>query len=514
MPGAWMSIGAAVLAIGVAGGYDPREGAVVRVETLANTVDGSVLRGCRLQGEAEGARPLEWWVAFGEIRPAGDGSFAAVSAAIRCDHGSSRQAEPLFGRVLGVPYLIAEVKVSPRKGALQATVSVREFSEWEAGGRASYRAAGQRAIDLGAARDAVVPLWIADAPKKEHFRVAELFLRLDARPFGERKAAYGSIAVTSDTPGGWLLLNGGPVGRILEDRPTVIENVPIGRREVAVRDLSGREAKQTVVVTPDATLAVALPLREPTASAPETDLVPVGKIAQGHPEYWRVRDGALVVAIPAGEAWMGSAEGEGEENERPRHLVHVSAFRIDKTEVTWRQFRRFARAEGRPLPPAPMWGMPDEYAASNIDWSEATAYCAWVGGRLPTEAEWEKASRGTDGRKYPWGDAWDRDRCNCLDGGSHRPESVGSFPDCVSPYGVLEMPGGVWEWCSDWFGETYDPEARKRDPRGPESGTMRVIRGGGWVNQPTWLRPAYRYRAEPSGRHPNQGFRCVQDERE
>jgi formylglycine-generating enzyme required for sulfatase activity len=239
-------------------------------------------------------------------------------------------------------------------------------------------------------------------------------------------------------------------------------------------------------------------------------LLPIGRNPQGHEEYWRVKDSVVVVKVPAGEFLMGSGEGQGERQERPQHGVQVSEFLIDKLEVTWRQLRRYAEASGTPLPPAPAWGHEEDYAASNVLWSEAQAYCEWVGGRLPTEAEWEKAARGTDGRLYPWGETWDADRCNSIEGGPHRPRSAGSYTTCVSPYGVLEMSGGVWEWCGDWYGEGYYAESAAQDPTGPPAGSLRVLRGGSWLNQGLWLRPAYRHRNDPSSRNVHHGFRCVQ----
>jgi formylglycine-generating enzyme required for sulfatase activity len=219
-----------------------------------------------------------------------------------------------------------------------------------------------------------------------------------------------------------------------------------------------------------------------------------------------------VVKVPAGEFLMGSAEGEpaGEPAERPQHRVFVAEFLMDKTEVTWRQFREFAAATGAKLPPAPIWGTPGDYAAGNVLFDEAKAYCAWVGGRLPTEAEWEKAARGTDGRTYPWGNEFDPDRCHSLAGAPHRPEPVGSFPGCVSPYGLLDMAGGVSEWSADWYASGY-PAGPTSDPRGPATGTVRVLRGGSWVNMFPSLRTTNRQKGEPQWRNVHHGFRCVQD---
>ncbi len=180
---------------------------------------------------------------------------------------------------------------------------------------------------------------------------------------------------------------------------------------------------------------------------------------------------------------------------------------MDKTEVTWRQFQKFARATGASLPPAPLWGTPSDYAVSAVTFDEAQAYCQWVGGRLPTEAEWEKAARGTDGRQYQWGNEWDPDRCNLLDGGPHRQESVSSFPECLSPYGLVDMAGSLWEWCADWYADGY-PEGPARDPKGPPTGDARVLRGASWLNLST--RIPHRHKSDPNWRNVFHGFRCVQ----
>ena len=241
------------------------------------------------------------------------------------------------------------------------------------------------------------------------------------------------------------------------------------------------------------------------------DLIAVGSNPQGRAEYWRVKDGQLMVEIPAGEFPMGSPDEQGQPDERPQHRVYTSAFLIDKTEVTWRQLRKFTDASGSQLPREPVWGSRDDYPAAFVLWGEAEAYCEWAGGRLPTEAEWEKAARGEDGNVYPWGNQWDSRRCNSISGGLHQPESVGSYPGCVSPYGVLDMSGSMWEWCADRYGESYYAEGVSQDPKGPSSGRLRVKRGGAWMSQPSWVRTAYRAKGSPTSRNADHGFRCAQD---
>jgi formylglycine-generating enzyme required for sulfatase activity len=339
----------------------------------------------------------------------------------------------------------------------------QKLSGFDTQGQPVYaRSTQKRRLSFAHQGEITLPLLIPDPREQESFGVHEVLVRLQATVLRrEPAAAYGTLSVAADVPGAEFLLDGGFVGRIGEGNPTLLENVLVGTREIRVRDFSGREVRRQVVVEKNKRVEAALKVLDLQPTGPGNGLVPVGKNPQGHDEYWRVQDGAMLVKIPAGEFLMGSPEDQGEPDERPQHRVHVSEFLIDKTEVSWRQLRKFAEARATPLPPAPLWGTPDDYPASFVVWEEAKEYCAWVGGRLPTEAEWEKAARGTDGRTYPWGSEWDPGRCNSLHGGPHRPESAGSYPSCLSPYGVLDMSGSVWEWCADWYDASYYAERRR-----------------------------------------------------
>ena len=190
-----------------------------------------------------------------------------------------------------------------------------------------------------------------------------------------------------------------------------------------------------------------------------------------------------MVYVPEGEFAMGSALGDLDE--RPQRVVHLDSFEIDRYEVTNVQYRRFLLASGGDGPRrwpgrylhlrferAPDWSgsrfPPGEamYPVAGIRWQEAAEYCAWVNKRLPTEAEWEKAARGTDGRVYPWGNAWSVGRANTDDEGVHYTHPVGSYPSGASPYGALDMAGNVWEWVSDLYDQQYYSWAAERNPRG------------------------------------------------
>jgi formylglycine-generating enzyme required for sulfatase activity len=488
------------------------------MEVVSNTFDGSVLSECQTQDEITSGKKHEIWISFGRVKPLGERGWEAAASIIRCGGGLFDQWSTLLGRSLGIPYIVINIVTIPsvnpgRKADLQITLQIRKLSAFDERGKPVYmRSEQKRTFYLGPEieNDLVVPILVADQREIDAFNVHELFIRFEARVLGQEVAAYGNISVTADVPGIDILLDGGLVGRIPEKGAIDLRNIRVGKHEVSIRDLSGRMKREQVIVKKNRTVEVDLKLLNLPSSPVPANLSPLGKNPQGYEEYWRALDGTVVVKVPAGEFLMGSAEGEGDPSEHPQHRVFITEFLMDKTEVTWRQLRKFVEATGTPLPPEPPWGTPGDYAVSNVLFNEAKAYCEWVGGRLPTEAEWEKAARGVDGRKYPWGNEWDPDRCNSFDGGPHRPRSVGSFPDCLSPYGILDMAGGVWEWCADWYTDVYLDESA-RDLKGPETGTQRVVRGASWLDRSTWLRAAYRHKSDPLWRNTLQGFRCIQE---
>lgn len=230
------------------------------------------------------------------------------------------------------------------------------------------------------------------------------------------------------------------------------------------------------------------------------------------------RDGAVLIRIPGGEFTMGGVEFS---SERPPHRVQLSAYWVGRTEVTNAMYRRFLAATGHP-PPAVVQEerfSGDEQPVVGVDWADAAAYCAWAGGRLPTEAEWEFAARGTDGRRYPWGNeppgagraVFEMDFLK----GQAAP--VGTTPGDVSPFGVLDMAGNVSEWCSDWAAPyaAGGPEPLP-DPRGPTVGTLRVRRGGSYMSSGLGLRVSERYLTPPVPVLNRRyiGFRLAMDDRE
>jgi serine/threonine-protein kinase len=214
----------------------------------------------------------------------------------------------------------------------------------------------------------------------------------------------------------------------------------------------------------------------------------------------------------------------GNSNERPAHTVTLDAFWIDKTEVTNAQYRRCVEGGGCTAPGSSSSasrnsyygnGSFDNYPVIYVNWNQASAYCRWAGARLPTEAEWEKAARGTDGRQYPWGNQYpdcQRANCGCQEGGCvGDTNQVGSYPAGASPYGALDMGGNVYEWVADWYDGGYYASSPANNPQGPNAGDGRVVRGAGWVNEGSFLRTVWRHHSDPASGSPDFGFRCAGD---
>jgi formylglycine-generating enzyme required for sulfatase activity len=238
------------------------------------------------------------------------------------------------------------------------------------------------------------------------------------------------------------------------------------------------------------------------------------KTASSAGDTWtRPEDGAVMIYVPAGEFLMGSTDDDPDAigDEKPRHAVYLDAFWIDKTEVTNAQYRQCVEAGGCDEPDC--WDDNDYNAPDQpvvcVTWDDAGAYAAWVGGRLPTEAEWEKAARGTDGRVYPWGDsAPDCETTNHADC-TGRPGAVGSYPAGASPYGGLDVAGNVWEWVADWYDDGYYERSPLRNPPGPDSGIFRVLRGGSYNINGWGVRCAVRLWDMPDAAYRNYGFRVA-----
>jgi len=193
-------------------------------------------------------------------------------------------------------------------------------------------------------------------------------------------------------------------------------------------------------------------------------------------------DGAEMLWIPAGDFIMGGLGGND------AHSVNLAGFWMYKLPVTVKQYRQFCASTQRAMPSPPGWGWIDDHPIVNVSWYDALAYAKWAGVRLPTEAEWEKAARGTDGRVLPWGNDFDLTKCQSArdQHGFHGTAPVGHFPGNVSPYGVLDMAGNIWQWCSSRIGPyPYQANDGREDIATYVEGEKRTYRGGGWV-QNSW----------------------------
>lgn len=218
-------------------------------------------------------------------------------------------------------------------------------------------------------------------------------------------------------------------------------------------------------------------------------------------------DRAEIILIPAGWFLRGKA---GYIESMPERKIYLNAYWIYKYPVTVAQYRRFCVMTGRDMPEPPKWGWQDNHPMMNVSWEDASAYAKWAGGRLPTEAEWEKAARGTDGRTYPWGNKFDAQKCNSWYFGPRRTTAVDRYPQGASPYGVMDMAGNAREWCADWYGERYYKAAPIYNPQGPATGRFHVRRGGAFCDNRYYLRCASRCNLGFSfEQYPATGFRVV-----
>jgi formylglycine-generating enzyme required for sulfatase activity len=356
------------------------------------------------------------------------------------------------------------------------------------------------------------------------------------------EVGLGTLAVSSRVAGVDVWLGEQKIGTTRPGGTLVVSNLPAGTHRVTARKDGHRPWEREVEVSANQRSDVVIDI---------TPLGPAGTIKGG--------DDAEMVLIPAGEFWMGSTPAEVErakdeckklgiaeatpcetfhERERPRHRVHLDAFYIDRYEVTNALFERFVRATGHRTmaeragdgwvyqqkdgtwqwqqvsgaswrsPSGAGTSAPSDHPVVHVTWDDAQAYCRWAGKRLPTEAEWEKAARGTTERRYPWGEDWEDARAN----GNMSVKTtarVGSYPNGVSPFGVHDMAGNAMEWVADWFSQDYYQKSPERNPTGPASGERRVLRGGSWLLNPLGVRSASRHDDTPDDRDTFIGFRCA-----
>lgn len=265
-----------------------------------------------------------------------------------------------------------------------------------------------------------------------------------------------------------------------------------------------------------------------------------------------------MVVIPAGEFLMGSPAGtDGLPDEQPQRAIYLGSFSIDRYEVTNADYLEFVTATKHRIPEnnnprATLWSdhgpMPgtERHPVVNVSWTDADAYCRWAGKRLPTEAEWEKAARGTDGRRYPWGNDWDIRLANSASFWAQRTVEfasgndwdafwvrgegariardkglngeiltmpAGSFPTATSPYGLYDMAGNAAEWVEDWYDPNFYRTGPLTDPHGPARGAIKAMRGGSWLKPAVSLRTTDRDWGTMDSRPSGTGFRCARDDR-
>jgi formylglycine-generating enzyme len=239
-------------------------------------------------------------------------------------------------------------------------------------------------------------------------------------------------------------------------------------------------------------------------------------------------DTGPMVSIPAGPFPMGVPPGDrdGGRDEYPRHEVYLDAYMIDTYEVTNGRYLEFVKATGHRVPQNAknptrnLWEgdrITESLAARpvvNVDWFDADAYCRWAGKRLPTEAEWEKAAKGNHDWRFPWGNVEPTAKhlnYNQQWIGEKTLMPVGSYEAGRSPYGLYDMAGNVWEWVHDWYDASYYERSPKKNPKGPETGTKRVLRGSGWQNETPTVRIFTRVDSDPAVKNESTGFRCARD---
>jgi formylglycine-generating enzyme required for sulfatase activity len=350
-----------------------------------------------------------------------------------------------------------------------------------------------------------------------------------ARPQVRSQPQLGVLVVSSKVPGVSLFLGEQRLGETQEGYTLEVSSLPVGTHRLVARKDGYRAWQRDVLIAANQRAEVLIDI-EPLRPSP---------IVKGE-------GGGEMALVPAGAFQMGADQGN--ENHRPRRKVTLGAYLIDRHEVTNGQFRTFIDARGydrqelwssagwqwRSRKDSPSlteatsgrsgsattrapryWGDSRSNDARQpvvgVSWYEADAFCRFLGKRLPSEAEWEKAARGTDGRKFPWGEGSEVGRANTTEAKAERALPVGSFPTGASPYGVLDLVGNVAEWVSDWYAKDYPKSAPAENPRGPHTGSRRVVRGGTWDDDVKDQAVMRRSSEGPEERNRKLGFRCAKN---
>ncbi|OQA21225.1 MAG: Serine/threonine-protein kinase PrkC [Chloroflexi bacterium ADurb.Bin360] len=353
--------------------------------------------------------------------------------------------------------------------------------------------------------------WVQDRYTASYYETQTIW----NNPEGPKTGSYRVIRDSKVAEGSYMWWYRGAASSLTTSLSNRDLSIPTGKGKIGFRCVSlpnasdtNPSASQPPETSPTATPAPAL---VPASTTAPTE-APIEAAANAS---LRAADGMEQVLIPAGSFTMGSDDGP--RDERPVHQVNLDAFQIDKFEVSNVQYAQCVRV-GACNPPSTSksyteinyFGNPDfdDYPVVYVTWNDAVSYCGWVGARLPTEAEWEKAARGeTDARRYPWGNQSDRSRANFL-GDETMP--VGSYPNGASPYGVMDMAGNAAEWVADWYREDYYSDTDEyTNPAGAVNGWYKVVRGGSWISDAWKLRISYRSYDRAWYTHYYIGFRCA-----
>jgi formylglycine-generating enzyme required for sulfatase activity len=482
-------------------------------------------KGFLLPSDAEPGGAAETGIGTDRLRELAEASPARHVLLLLANNLGGIEGRPLSGAVGLTPdaiKLIAEARGRKAIAAAGPDEQPVGVPEWGHGMFAHYILAGLGQAQADMNRDGLIPASELYAYLEQNIVVASRIQGRAQRPqfwalsegtgevlFVPLPSSGTMVATMPDTPGSLAVQEADRHLRALESR---------------LQDLEFMDGKGQTVDEGGLSVPHQLVETKTMLAAARTRYLEL-RLQAGHEVIGQ--DGARMVLVPAGEFTMGEdskryAVGDPIYVYAPLHQVYLDGFYIDKYEVTAGRYAKFLDSEKRP--PPRFWNEVNletdgQRPVIGVSWDDAAAYCRWAGKRLPTEAEWEKAARGTDGRKYPWGNDEPREYMASYDPYGIRLwqgygvlSPVGSYEAGRSPYGAYDMAGSVWEWVADWYDSKYYLVSPKSNPKGPEKGKERVVRGGSWRHAPELMRSAYRHRYQPTVLpFTYLGFRCAQD---
>ena len=493
----------------------------VTIDVIANTEDGLVQKACGTSSDVEVNEQNTLWLEISRLSGEQEDLIGTTGYTVSCGSGIRGASNSEPASLTTQNYLSGNINVTAivfRQMEDERVLTIRVKGLLKTYFGAEAKKSGtvideELKREFSFADNGVVfmPILIR-SDVQDSFGLNEVLLRVETRNVDtESNSIYGTILVFADDASGEVFLDGGSVGVIRESGmgDLTLKNVQTGMREVSLREPSGKQQRKVVRVEPDRTMLVGFNHKSEDLESDRFVVKSIGVNKQGFKEYSRNSDDAIMVKIPEGEFLMGNRNTERTPFE---HMVYLSEYLMDKTEVTWGQYKKFAADTGIPLPlNEPYWGIIDNHPMAFVTWEEAKAYCQWTGGRLPTEAEREKAARGTDGRMYPWGDEEPSPELGVFrrPWGGPATDPVGSHPKGASPYGLFDMAGNQWEWCLDWYSDEYLESSPYENPQGPAMGNKHVLRGGSWDSRPDVLSASCRNWGHRGYREGDFGFRCA-----